>query len=65
MTSRSFATADCRRRRGVHNKQSSVDPKDTSAGSGRVVAKYASYFLTLEYSVAFNKYQTLQNIPLN
>jgi hypothetical protein len=26
------------------------------------VSKYASYFLTLEYSVAFNKYQTLQNI---
>ena len=29
-----------------------------------VVAKYASYFPTLEYAVAFNKYQNLQNIPL-
>ena len=30
------------------------------------MAKYASYFPTLEYryAVAFNKYQNLQNIPL-
>ena len=34
MTSWSFATANCRRRRGAHNKPSSVDTKDTSAGSG-------------------------------
>jgi hypothetical protein len=34
MTSWSFATADCRRRRGEHNKPPSVDTRDTSAGSG-------------------------------
>ncbi len=43
-----------------------ASPETITRGDSQcgVVAKYASYFPTLEYAVAFNKYQNLQNIPL-